>query len=352
VLVQKLAELSGATRRDTDFGQTNVTLGGTAIVEGEHAQHITLDTSGSPVTVRWAATNGIASATSGTLGGQLGAVNTTVPNYIAKLNTVATTLRDSVNFLHGQINGSIATTSQNQSAAGNLQFDLSLDGGAFTSVTVAGADWSGAGGAAALQTALQTAIDTAMGVGNATATVTGGNGSPLQVSVVPAGVHTLQVKATTGNTGVGTPPGTTAVGADGVGGRQFFAGTDANSLTLSSDVAGNPDAVAAGTAANGPLDGSRALDLADLAQSLTGADSSYRQMIVQLGVDTDTAKSRADIQQTATRNLDNQRQSYSGVNNDEEMAAMVQFQHAYEAAARFLSAIDEILDTLINRTAV
>jgi flagellar hook-associated protein 1 FlgK len=350
LLANKLAELSGGSIRSTDFGQVNVTVGGTAIVEGEHAQHVSLDTSGSPVVLRWTSTNAIVAATSGTAGGQLTALNSTIPGYISKLDNVATTLRDSVNFLHGAISGGLTTTAQNQSAAGNLSFDVSLDGGGFTTVTVAGADWSGAGGAAALQTALQSAIDAAVGGGNATATVTGGNGSPMQISVVPAGTHTLQVKATAGNNGFGTLLGTTAVGADGVGGRQFFAGTDAKSLTLSRDVAGNPDAVAAGTAANGPLDGSRALDLADLAQSQTGADGVYRQMIVQLGVDTDTAKSRADIQQTATQNLDNARQSNSGVNNDEEMAAMVQFQHAYEAAARFLTTIDSILDTLINHT--
>jgi flagellar hook-associated protein 1 FlgK len=75
-------------------------------------------------------------------------------------------------------------------------------------------------------------------------------------------------------------------------------------------------------------------------------------MIVQLGVDTSTAKNRADIQDKATGALDGQRQAYSGVNNDDELGNMVMFQHAYEAAARFLTAIDQILDTLINRTAV
>jgi flagellar hook-associated protein FlgK len=352
LLANKLAEISGTGIRSIDFGQVNVTVGGTALVEGEHAQHVSLDTSGSPVVLRWVSTNSIVAATSGTVGGQLTALNTTIPSYVSKLDNVATTLRDSVNFLHGSISGELTTTAQDQSTAGNLKFDLSLDGGAFTTVTVAGANWSGAGGAAALQTALQNAINAAVGAGNVTATVTGGNGAPIEISVVPAGTHTLKVQATAGNNGFATLLGTTAVGADGVGGRQFFAGTDAKSLTLSNDVAGNPNAVAAGIAANGPLDGSRALDLADLAQSLTGADSTYRQMIVQLGVDTATAKSRADIQQTATQNLDNARTSYSGVNNDEEMAAMVQFQHAYEAAARFLSAIDSILDTLINKTAV
>jgi flagellar hook-associated protein 1 FlgK len=42
----------------------------------------------------------------------------------------------------------------------------------------------------------------------------------------------------------------------------------------------------------------------------------------------------------------------SGVNLDEEMTNMLQFQRSYQAAARVVSTVDEILDTLINRTGV
>jgi flagellar hook-associated protein 1 FlgK len=48
--------------------------------------------------------------------------------------------------------------------------------------------------------------------------------------------------------------------------------------------------------------------------------------------------------------VDASRESVSGVNLDEEMTNMLQFQHAYSAAARMITAIDESLDTLINRT--
>ena len=350
LLANQLAEATGGSIRTTEYNQVNVTVGGTAIVQQDRAQHLNLDTSGSPVVLRWANTNAVASVTSGTAGGQLTAINSTIPSYVAKLNSVATSLRDTVNGLHGSISGQVATADQNQTAAGNLTFQVALDGGAYATVSIAGADWSGAGGAAALQAAMQTAIDTAIGAGNATATVTGGNGSPLAISLAPVGSHSLLVQAASGNNGFATLLGTTAVGLDGVGGRQFFTGSDAASLGVSSDVAGNANAIAAGLAGKGPLDGSRALDLADLAQSQTGPDATYRQMIVQLGVDTATAKNRADIQQAATSALDNQRQGYSGVNNDEELANMVMFQHAYEAAARFLTTIDSVLDTLINHT--
>ncbi len=158
------------------------------------------------------------------------------------------------------------------------------------------------------------------------------------------------MQATARTPGFATLLGTTGVGADGVGGRHFFTGIDAGSFACRADVAGNPLAVAAGTAAGGPLDGSRALDLAELATSTTGADSVYRQMIVQLGVDTQTTKNRRDIQRRRPRTSTTARNAQSGVNIDEEMVSMVQFQHAYEAAATFMTTIDSILDTLINHT--
>jgi flagellar hook-associated protein FlgK len=325
-------------------------LSGTALVQEDSASALTVDTSGPAAVLRWANDNSAAAVTSGKAGGELDAINGTIPNYLAKLDNVATTLRDEVNQLHGTIGGSLAVGSQDQSAAGNLQFDVALDNGGFSTVTLAGADWSGAGGAATLQTALQTAVDTAVGAGNATVTVSGGNGSPLSIGLAPTGIHQLEIQATGATTGFATLLGNTAVGSDGIGGRQFFTGTDAATLSVSAAVEGNPGAIAAGTAAGGPLDGSNALDLADLGTSPTGADSVYRQAIVQLGVDTQTATSRDQIQQTATQSLDNARAQNSGVSIDEEMTNLVEFQHGYAAAAKLMTTIDSMLDTLINHT--
>ena len=165
--------------------------------------------------------------------------------------------------------GSLATTAQDQTAAGTLSFDVAVDGGAFTTVTINGADWSGAGGDGALQTALQTALDTALGAGSATASTVAAREARCSTSASSApACSTLKVAATGADPGFSTLLGTTAVGADGIGGRQFFTGTDAASFAVSSDVDGNPAAVAAGLAANGPLDGSNALNMADLATAL------------------------------------------------------------------------------------
>jgi flagellar hook-associated protein 1 FlgK len=350
LLANKLSEASGASLRAGTFNQVNVMLSGTALVQEDSASALTVDTSGPSAVLRWANDNSAAVVTSGKAGGELDAINGTIPSYLAKLDNVATTLRDEVNQLHGTISGSLAVGSQDQSAAGNLQFDVALDNGALSTVTVAGADWSGAGGAATLQNSLQTAVDTALGAGNATVTVSGGNGAALSIGLAPTGTHQLQIQATGATTGFATLLGNTAVGSDGIGGRQFFTGTDAATLSVSAAVEGNAGAIAAGTAAGGPLDGSNALNLAELGTSPTGADSVYRQAIVQLGVDTQTATSRDQIQQTATQSLDNARSQNSGVSIDEEMTNLVEFQHGYDAAAKLMTTIDSMLDTLINHT--
>ena len=38
-----------------------------------------------------------------------------------------------------------------------------------------------------------------------------------------------------------------------------------------------------------------------------------------------------------------------GVNIDEELADIIKFQYGYNASARFISVVDQMLDTIINR---
>ena len=73
-------------------------------------------------------------------------------------------------------------------------------------------------------------------------------------------------------------------------------------------------------------------------------------MIVALGVQSAVATTTLQTQSAISTQVDASRESSSGVNIDEEMTNMLQFQHGYQAAARLITTIDEMLDTLINRT--
>ena len=109
-----------------------------------------------------------------------------------------------------------------------------------------------------------------------------------------------------------------------------------------------PAVIAAGLAKNGPLDGSIALRLADMATSNTGADSAYNTFIVRLGVDAKDVETRNNIQQQSVQSLDATRNAQAGVNTDEEMTNMVEYQKAYEASAKFVSAMNSMLQTLMS----
>jgi flagellar hook-associated protein 1 len=130
-------------------------------------------------------------------------------------------------------------------------------------------------------------------------------------------------------------------------GQAMFTGTTAATLALAFT---DPDLVAASAGAPPALDGDNALAMAAHAGDLAGADATYRALIVGLGVDTQSVNRQTDVQAAITQQVDNARQSVSGVSLDEEMTNLVSYQHAFEAAARFIQTIDSTLETLINMT--
>ncbi len=74
--------------------------------------------------------------------------------------------------------------------------------------------------------------------------------------------------------------------------------------------------------------------------------------IEDLGAFTRTANLELKKEDAIVHHLLNTRESISGVNIDEEMTALVTYQHGYNASARFVTFIDRMLDTLINRMGV
>jgi flagellar hook-associated protein 1 FlgK len=77
-------------------------------------------------------------------------------------------------------------------------------------------------------------------------------------------------------------------------------------------------------------------------------DEFFRAVVGQLGVQTQEASRQATNQSVLVDQVESRRQSVSGVSTDEEMANMIKFQHAYNAAARIMTTYDEMLDKVIN----
>lgn len=129
-------------------------------------------------------------------------------------------------------------------------------------------------------------------------------------------------------------------------------GTTAATIDLSSDVAGQPSRVALAAGAGGALDGSLGHTLAALADSPVGADALHRSLVGRLGVEVSGAASRAAVQSKVAQQATADRQSATAVSLDEEMTSLVASQRAYEASARVMTAVDQLLDQLINRTGI
>jgi flagellar hook-associated protein 1 FlgK len=143
-----------------------------------------------------------------------------------------------------------------------------------------------------------------------------------------------------------------AYDAAGRSGEPFFLSVGGRltvNVTDPSRVAASASPGAAGTGDRG---GAKAAQLAELSTAKGGADELYRRTVVALGVEAQAAGRRVQIQDNILSQVDAARESESGVSLDEEMTNMLAFQKAYEGAARFVSAIDQMLDTLINRTGV
>ena len=136
----------------------------------------------------------------------------------------------------------------------------------------------------------------------------------------------------------------------------FFdpANLTASTISLSADVDGLPDNIAAGApvlpgpVAPGVFDGELARQLADLADSATGPGTEYRSLVSTLGIEARGASQRDVVQAQVTLAANNQAESVGGVNLDEEMASLVATQRAYEASARVLTSVDQMLDVLLR----
>jgi flagellar hook-associated protein 1 FlgK len=146
----------------------------------------------------------------------------------------------------------------------------------------------------------------------------------------------------------------------------FFMTTDKSANFSAANIAINTDivdlvnliAAATNTPYNGiediEGDGSNALNIAQLKYDnsmIDGAtfDDYYRSETAKLGIKAREAQRMVENQGLLITQLENKREMVMGVSLDEEMTNMIRFQHAYNSAARYITAVDQMLETLINR---
>lgn len=141
---------------------------------------------------------------------------------------------------------------------------------------------------------------------------------------------------------------------EGNTGLDFFLGTDAATIALNNALVDNPARFQAAGAAGAAGDNQVVLQLARLASAPQAAlggqtlQQYYHQTVTGLGESLAEATRQVKNQEAVQQMLQRQRDAVSGVSLDEEMTEMVKFQKAFQASARLVSTVDELLETVIS----
>lgn len=148
------------------------------------------------------------------------------------------------------------------------------------------------------------------------------------------------------------------------GGNFFYQPTapkEVNCLNfqVDSSILANPGLIAASSEFNGESNNGNVILLIDLRKStsmfstLKGTpDDFIKSVLSALSVDASQASRMTSNAESLAEQTKNRRLSESGVSLDEEMANMVKYQQAYNASARMITTLDQVLDTMINRLGV
>ncbi len=141
----------------------------------------------------------------------------------------------------------------------------------------------------------------------------------------------------------------------------FFSGYDASTIRVNSVLEANVSFVAAGNIDDdgsifrGDNENALALNLVQFDETvefsngdITTLDGFYNSLVGDLGSRVRMLERNAELHTMISNQLNDMRDSFSGVSLDEELANIIKFQQAYTAAAKLVSTSDEMLETLVN----
>ena len=350
--LKELAELIDINTFEDATGKVMVLTGtGQALVEGNTSRNLTTPVNGFGYKdIAWIGPEGTpvnitGNISNGNLKGLLEARDVDVRGYMRQLDILAEGLMERVNTLHRAgygLDGSngndfftgIATASGNMDSlltitaeaggSGNIRVTVVGDGAAIPAVTTDSVTGD-------IQIAIADGVTTAGDIESALAAHSGIN---TVVALAPAAVWDL---STGTNTAV-------------LGG-----GSSARGFQVNLSVSSNLDLIAASSTAAGiPGNNSQAIEIAKLQHTLTMNGNSstfeghYNSLVSKVGGNLRSADAYFNHQSDMVVQLENRRESISGVSLDEEMINLVKFQTAYDAAAKLVATADEMMQTVLN----
>jgi flagellar hook-associated protein 1 FlgK len=133
----------------------------------------------------------------------------------------------------------------------------------------------------------------------------------------------------------------------------LFTGRDAGNIAVRTELLNSPDKLAL-SASGLPGDNGVALQLAGIQSAMLLGNGSatledyFQGMVGALGVQAAEARELAENQGVVLTAIENERAAISGVNLDEEAVALITHQRAFQAAARYLAVVDELMATLMQ----
>lgn len=139
--------------------------------------------------------------------------------------------------------------------------------------------------------------------------------------------------------------GTDRTGAPGM---PFFVLGAQGALSVNPQLKADSSRLALGDGTAG--DGSVARAIAGLRDNRAVLPA-YQALVGEIGASVVSARNRSELAASSLSQVQNMQASEAGVNLDEELANMVAQQHVYAASARLLATYDQMLETLIQRTA-
>lgn len=136
-------------------------------------------------------------------------------------------------------------------------------------------------------------------------------------------------------------------------GINFFTGNSASTINISSEILNDVSKIAAsndGTPGNGDV----ALAISNIRNTkiFNGGtqtlDDYYTGIIKNMAIDIETAQNSRHSNQLLKEQIQNQRESESGVSLDEEMTNLIKYQRSFEAAAKVVQVVDQMMETVVN----
>ncbi len=347
-LLKQLAETIGATSFETSTGTVSVQLpNGMPLVEGDKATHLVGTYSGTDVNL--ALDYGTTTIDLGrtAMGGEFRGLyevrDVTIPDLIERLDQLSYSFVTQVNAMHQEgtdLNGDAGQAffkapgvhqSQGYANPAALSFgsgpiDLNVNGTVTTVTITAGSNNSVQG--------IMNAINS--------------SGAAVTASIDP---DDYSLVITPNNEGDNVLIDTSGL-STGTYDAPVFSSTDmASSMQLNISLTAE---IAAGTT-GAPGDNTNALAILDLEQQrfseLGGNDtfvSYYGKIVSTLGVEAARNRQAQQGYEDSLIQLQNLRDGIDGVSLEDEMINLLQYQRSFEASAKFLSTVDEMMSTLIT----